>query len=152
MQVDIFFNGSKFLHNSTYFSESLLKIINELHQYDFVKKRFEGMLDEIELIKDLCIKGEIEIKHEYHLTLETEFALQLQLLDVIHCTCLKPLSKLGVALKELMIDEYQLVLRKRSWSETDKLTLWFEAVDYAVSDEFIESFMKGKSHKKQNRF
>lgn len=152
MQVDIFFNGSKFLHNSTYFSESLLKRINDFHQYDFVKKRFEGMLDEVELIKELCIKGEIENKHGYHLTLETEFALQLQFLDVINCSCLKPLSKLGEALKELMIDEYQLVLRKRSWSETDKLTLWFEVLDYADSYEFIESFMKGKSHKKQNRF
>ena len=51
-----------------------------------------------------------------------------------------------------MIDEYQLVLKERAWIETDELTLFFEAVDYATSHEFIESFMKGKSHKKQNRF
>ena len=101
---------------------------------------------------DLCQKGEIENEHGYHLTLETEFALQLQFLDVIHCSCLKPLSKFGEALKELMIDEYQLVLKERSWIETDKLSLSFEVIDYAASYEFIESFLKGKSHKRPKGF
>ena len=53
MQINIFFSGEDFLHYGTYFSESLLKRINDFYEFEFDKKNFEGMLDEIELIKDL---------------------------------------------------------------------------------------------------
>lgn len=142
MEVNLFFCGDEFLHDGDDFSKSLYKKINGLYEFDSDKKRFEGTFDEIESIKEWCKNGEIENSHGNHLTLETEFALQLQLLDVIHCSCLKPLSTIGEALKDLMIDEYQLVLIERSWIETDKLSLSFEAVDYGTAHNFIEYFFK----------
>lgn len=151
MQVQIAFSGRKFLLRGDDFSESLLYVIENGFAIRS-NEQLAQMTDEIEDIKHICKTDAIEHVIGKHLTLDVDFALKLNLLDSVHCSCLEPMSKLGEALKELMIDEYELILNERTWLETDKLFLYFEVVDCGSRAAYIARFMKGKSHNRPKGF
>lgn len=58
------------------------------------------------------------------------------------CSCLTSKSNLGAILQTIMIDNFQLVLTRKHWKDTSKLTLFFDAVEYGSVDEFIERSLK----------
>lgn len=71
------------------------------------------------------------------LTLEENFALKLNLLDSVDFSCFQQTTSLGSIVKEIMIDNYQLILTRKHWSEINRLKLFFDVVDYGNIDDFI---------------
>jgi hypothetical protein len=55
--------------------------------------------------------------------------MKLQVFDIVYCPCLHPIITIGSVVRELMIDNFQLVLTNRNWLKTDHLKLYFELVD-----------------------
>lgn len=142
MKVSIFISGSKFLCHGDDLSESLVYIIKNEH-FDNKPLLIEKA-DEVKMLKKICKKDKIEHEIEHHLSLKKKFAKKLKLLDSITPSCLKPISPIGEVLKEVMIDEYELVLKQRNWLDNNELQLDFEAVDYAESPDFIRTYLGSK--------
>ena len=95
--------------------------------------------DETTLKRELASLQQINDQYpKYILTLDEEFALRLNLLDSINCSCLQEKTQLGKLVKEIMIDKYQLILTRKHWIETNHLMLYFEAVDYGNVYDFLD--------------
>ena len=83
-----------------------------------------------------------------HLTINKDLALRLSLLDSLDCSCLETKSTLGEVLKNIMIDNFQLVVTRKHWSDTNKLILYFDAVEFGCVDDFIDKRTKNNKSQK----
>jgi hypothetical protein len=84
----------------------------------------------LEVIKQICQNDNLPNNIEKHLTFDTEFAEKIILFDILQCTCLKPKTNIGQVLKELIINNYQLILKNRIWMNSDHQLLYLEAANY----------------------
>lgn len=91
----------------------------------------------MEVIKQICQNDDLPDSIGKHLTFDTEFTNKIVLNDILQCTCIKPKTDLGQVLKELMINNYQLILKNRIWLTSDHILLYFEAVNYVDSLSLI---------------
>lgn len=135
MQIEIYINGCKYLRPSNNFSQSFLKIIETTSLKKEYVELYKTKADEIKNLTAICLEDDLVFIIHKHLTLELDFAMKLYPYDIVYCSCLKPLTERGEVIKELMIDNYQLILTNRNWLETDNLKLYFELVDYGEADE-----------------
>ena len=47
-----------------------------------------------------------------------------------------------------MIDNFQLVVTRKHWSDTNKLILYFDAVEFGCVDDFIDKITKNNKSQK----
>jgi len=134
MDVNIFITADKYNNNNS-FSQSFLKLIEDDNN---LKSTIDEHPEAIATLIKWGIDDGIESILPKHLSLDPEFGLRLNIYDSIDCSCLNSKSDLGTVLKSIMIDNFQLVLTIKHWSETSNLTLYFDAVEYGLVDEFIE--------------
>lgn len=92
---------------------------------------------ELEVIKQICQNDDLPDSIGKHLNLDIEFVNKLELFDIQQCKCLKSKTDVGKVLKELMINNFQLILKNRVWMNPDHLLLYFEAVTYVDSLSLI---------------
>lgn len=137
MRIEIYINGDKYLYHADSFSESFLNIINKTllreEYFEFHKTKAE----EIKLLSEVCQKDNLVFIIDKHLTFDVGFALNLKIFDIVYCPCMLPLTNIGDVIRELMIDNYQLILTSRNWLETDYLKLYFEVVDCGEADLYV---------------
>ena len=145
MEIEIIITGNRFNNNTTSFGQSFVTLINN-------DNSLKSIIDNNPEVIAVLIKNEltdgIESIIPKHVTIDNDFALKLNILDSIDCTCLQGKTQLGSVLKEIMIDNYQLVLTRKHWRETDKLNLFFDAVEFGDVDDFIRYILKRKKTKK----
>lgn len=138
MVIEIVITSYTFSGKVTNFGDSIIEIVNQSYYADKNTKIVRENREEIAIIqtsnKGCRLLENLILKH---LTLDPEFALKLNLLDSINCDCLKDKTSIGKVLKDIMIDNYQLILTRKHWSLTNHLVLFFDAVDYNEADEFI---------------
>ena len=134
MDVNIFITADKYNNNNS-FSQTFLKLIEDDNN---LKSTIDEHPEAIATLIKWGIDDGIESILPKHLSLDPEFGLRLNIYDSIDCSCLNSKSDLGTVLKSIMIDNFQLVLTRKHWSETSNLTLYFDAVEYGLVDEFIE--------------
>lgn len=137
MKIEIFINGDKFICPTNNFSESFLNIIRKSVDNKLYSTLHKTKANEIKILAEICQKDQLVYDIDKHLTLEDDFANKLMRLDIVYCSCLQPKTAIGEVIKELMIDNYQLILTNRNWLETDFLKLYFELVDFGETDSFI---------------
>ncbi|UFH45381.1 hypothetical protein LNP27_09565 [Flavobacterium galactosidilyticum] len=145
MRVEIFINGYKYLRPSKNFSQSFLKIIDLASLMKEYFDLYKTKADEIKILKEVCLNDDLVFIIHKHLTLEIDFAMNLCPYDIVYCSCLQPLTERGEVIKELMIDNYQLILTNRNWLETNFLKLYFELVDYGEADERLINALRRKT-------
>jgi hypothetical protein len=143
MRIEIFINGDKYFSQTDTFSKAILKAIADSIQYKRNQELHQTKAKEITTLIEICEKDELVFVMDKHLTLDVEFVNKLRLFDTIHCTCLKPKTEIGKVIRELMINDYELVLIRRVWVEPNYLKLDFEAVDYGEACSFLPEMMKG---------
>ena len=145
MQIEIIITGNRYKNDVTSFGQSFVTLIKD----DSSLKSIIDNNPEViaELIKNDLNDG-IESIIPKHLSIDNDLALKLSILDGIDCTCLKGKTQLGSVLKEIMIDNYQLVLTRKHWIETNKLNLFFDAVEFGGVNDFIRYILKRKKAKK----
>ncbi len=144
MKVEIFINGEKYLNHVNTLSKSFSNVITESIEYKENLELHQTKANEVATLIDICKKDNLVFMMDKHVTLDIDFANRLRLYDIIHCACLKPKTELGEVIRELMIDNYELVLIRRNWIETDYLSLDFEAMIYGESSYFLSDIIKGK--------
>jgi hypothetical protein len=145
MRIEILINGYKYLRPSNNFSQSFLKIINTTSLSKDYRELHKTKAEEIKILTEACQKDDLVFIIENHLTLDIDFALKLCPYDIIYCSCLAPLTDRGMVIKELMIDNYQLILTNRNWIETDYLKLYFELVDFGEADERLINALRRRT-------
>jgi hypothetical protein len=138
INIEIVITADKYDKNNN-FSQSFLKLINEDAN---LKSLMEDQPEAIATLIKNGIEDGLEIIIPNHLSIDSEFALRLNLFDSLDCSCLTPKNNIGAILQTIMIDNFQLVLTRKHWKDTSKLTLFFDAVEYGSVDEFIERSLK----------
>ena len=137
MKIEIFIYGDKYLYRCDNINESFLNVIKYTSSQKEYRQLHKTNPEEIKILKEACLKDNLVETLHKHLTLEVDFAMKLNAFDIVYCPCLHPLTELGKVIKELMIDNYQIILTNRNWIETDHLRLHFELVDYGEADIFL---------------
>ncbi len=137
MKIEIFIYGDKYLYRCDSINESFLNIIKSTSSQKEYLELYKTKSEEIKTLKEACIKDNLVETLRKHLTLEVDFAMKLNAFDIVYCPCILPLSELGKVIKELMIDNYQIILTNRNWIDPDHLRLHFELVDYGEADIFL---------------
>jgi hypothetical protein len=145
MEIEIIITGNRYNNDITSFGQSFVTLINDDSS---LKSIIEDNPEVIAVLIKKELTDGIESIIPKHLTIDNDFVLKLNILDSIDCTCLQGKSQLGSVLKEIMIDNYQLVLTRKHWRETDKLNLFFDAVEFGGVDDFIRYILKRKKAKK----
>lgn len=138
INIEIVITADKYDKNNN-FSQSFQKLINEDAN---LKSLIEDQPEAIATLIKNGIEDGLEIILPKHLSIDSEFALRLNLFDSLDCSCLTSKSDIGAILQTIMIDNFQLVLTRKHWKDTTKLTLFFDAVEYGSVDEFIERSLK----------
>lgn len=135
MKIEIFITGNKHLHIKGGFEQSFINLLNN-------DSRSVALINqhpkEAEILLQKGLNRGIEEIVPSIITLDENFALRLNLLDSIDCSCLQDKTQLGKLVKEIMIDKYQLILTRKHWIETNHLMLYFEAVDYGNVVDFLD--------------
>lgn len=135
MKIEIFITGNKHLHIKGGFEQSFINLLNN-------DSRSVALINqhpkEAEILLQKGLNRGIEEIVPSIITLDENFALRLNLLDSIDCSCLQDKTQLGKLVKEIMIDKYQLILTRKHWIETNHLMLYFEAVDYGNAVDFLD--------------
>lgn len=144
MRVEIFINGEKYFSQADTFSKSFLNVIDQSIKYNQNQGLHQTKAKEISTLIEICKKDNLVFVMDKHMTLDVEFVNKLSLFDTIHCFCLKPKTEIGEVIRELMIDNYELVLIRRAWIEPEYLKLDFEAMDCGEACCFLPEMMKGK--------
>ena len=139
MKIEILITEDRYNNNSGSFGSSFAKLINNESS---LKNLIEENPNEIETLIKYEFNEGIEQIIPNHLTINKDLALRLSLLDSLDCSCLETKSTLGEVLKNIMIDNFQLVVTRKHWSDTNKLILFFDAVEFGCVDEFIENRSK----------
>lgn len=135
MKIEIFITGNKHLHIKGGFVQSFMNLLNnDSNTKTFINQQPK----EAEILLQKGLNTGMEELIPNILTLDEEFALRLNLLDSINCSCLQEKTQLGKLVKEIMIDKYQLILTRKHWIETNHLMLYFEAVDYGNVYDFLD--------------
>lgn len=137
MKIEIFIYGDKYLYHSDSINESFLNVIKSTSTQKGYIEIHKTNPNEIKTLTEACLKDNLVETLRKHLTLEVDFAMKLNAFDIVYCPCLHPLTDLGKVIKELMIDNYQIILTNRNWIDTDHLRLHFELVDYGEADIFL---------------
>lgn len=145
MKIDLFINGEKYLNQVDTFSESFLKNIDQSISFNQNPELHQTKASAITILTEICKKDNLVHLMDKHITLDLDFANALRLFDTVHCSCLKPKTELGEVIRELMIDNYELVLTGRTWMETNHLSLSFEALDYGEANFFLSDMITGKN-------
>lgn len=145
MEIEIIITGNRFNNNTTSFGQSFVTLIKDDNSLKSIIDNNPEVI--AELIKNNLNDG-IESIIPKHVSIDNDLALKLNILDSIDCSCLHGKTQLGSVLKEIMIDNYQLVLTRKHWRETDKLNLFFDAVEFGGVDDFIRYILKRKKAKK----
>jgi hypothetical protein len=137
MKISIFISSYKLLNRDKSFRNSFLEFMNQVYSSEYHKELVQNNSTELDILQKHCENDNLENIIPKQFTLDNDFALNLNLLDSINCSCLTEITTLGKIIKSIMIDNYQLVLTQRNWVETNQLTLYFEAVDYGDAGFFI---------------
>ena len=145
MKIEIFIYGDKYLYGSDSINESFLNIIKSTSSQKEYLELHKTQPEEIKTLTEACLNDNLVDILSKHLTLEVDFALQLKIFDIVYCPCLHPLTALGKVIKELMIDNYQIILTNRNWLETNHLKLHFELVDFAEADILLINALRMKT-------
>lgn len=145
MKIEIFIYGHKYLYRSDSINESFLNVIKSTSSQKEYLELFKTKAAEIKTLTEACLKDNLVETLRKHLTLEVDFAMKLNTFDIVYCPCLQPLTELGKVIKELMIDNYQIILTNRNWLETDHLRLHFELVDYGEADIFLINALRKRT-------
>jgi hypothetical protein len=145
MKIEILITENRFNKSKSAFRSSFTTLIQE--DSDIKKMIEENSNDIVTLIKNDFVEG-MEIIIPKHLSIDSTFGSSLNILDSLNCACLTAKTPLGESIKKIMNDNFQLVLTRKHWFETDKLTLMFDAVEYGEVDEFILKMLKRKKTKK----
>lgn len=145
MKIEILITENRFNKSRNPFRSSFTTLIQE--DRDIKKMIEENSNDIATLIKHDFVEG-MEIIIPKHLSIDSTFGLSLNILDSLNCACLEAKTPLGETIKKIMNDNFQLVLTRKHWYETDELTLMFDAVEYGEVDEFILKMLKRKKTKK----
>jgi chaperonin GroEL (HSP60 family) len=138
INIEIVITADKYDQKNN-FSQSFLKLINDDAN---LKSLIEDQPEAIASLIKNGIEDGLEIILPKHLSIDSEFALRLNLFDSMDCSCLTSKSDIGAILQTIMIDNFQLVLTRKHWKDTSKLLLFFDAVEYGLVDEFIERSLK----------
>ena len=145
MKIEILITQDRYSKNPNSFGSSFVNLIN--NEYS-LKKVIEDNPNEIETIINKEFKEDMELVIPNHLTINEDLALRLSLLDSLDCSCLEAKSTLGEVLKNIMIDNFQLVLTRKHWHEADNLLLYFDAVEFGCVDDFIDKRTKNNKSQK----
>lgn len=137
MRIEIYINGDKYLYHADSFSESFLNIIDKTSLREEYFELHKTKAEEIKLLSEVCQKDNLVFIIDKHLTFDIDFALNLKIFDIVSCPCMLPITNIGNVIRELMIDNYQLILTSRNWLETDYLKLYFEVVDCGEADLYV---------------
>lgn len=137
MKIETFIYGDQYLYRCDSINESFLNVIKSTSSKKEYRQLHKTKAEEIKILKEACLKDNLVETLRKHLTLEVDFAMKLNAFDIVYCPCLHPLTELGKVIKELMIDNYQIILTNRNWIETDHLRLYFELVDCGEADIFL---------------
>ena len=143
MKIELYIDGGDFLPKGRNFNDSILKSLTETTKYKLPQELINEKAEEIENIKKICQDDFLMHNIEKHLTLEEDFANKIVMLDILYCNCLKTKTKVGEVLKELLINNYQLVLTNRCWVNVDHLVLYFEIVTYGEANIFVKKSIRG---------
>lgn len=145
MEIEVIITGNRYNNDATSFGQSFVTLIKN-------DSSLKSIIDDNPEVIAVLIKNEhtdgIENIIPKHISIENDLGLKLNILDSIDCSCLHSKTSIGSVLKEIMIDNYQLVLTRKHWRETDKLNLFFEAVEFGGVDDFIRYILKRKKAKK----
>lgn len=148
MTIEIFISGREYLPQRNEFGETLKAFLEESYDSKYHVEMHQNKAAAVEELSHLMQKQAIEEVIEHYVTFDRNFAEKLQVFDVVDCFCLKSLNQMGEVVRELMIDNYQLVLTSRKWIEPDLLRLSFEAVTYGESITFLNNtILRGKYSK-----
>ena len=145
MEIEILITEDRYNNNTSSFGSSFAKLINNESS---LKNLIEENPNEIETIIKYEFNEGIEQIIPIHLTINKDLALRLSLLDSLDCSCLETKSTLGEVLKNIMIDNFQLVVTRKHWSDTNKLILYFDAVEFGCVDDFIDKRTKNNKSQK----
>ena len=145
MEIEILITEDRYNNNTGSFGSCFAKLINNESS---LKKLIEENPNEIETIINNEFKEDMELVIPNHLTINKDLALRLSLLDSLDCSCLEAKSTLGEVLKNIMIDNFQLVVTRKHWSDTNKLILYFDAVEFGCVDDFIDKRTKNNKSQK----
>lgn len=119
MQIDIYIDGQNSSPKGYFFNDSILRRIKENSKLKISPEFRQKNAQELEVIKQICHDDNLPNSIGKHLTFDTEFANKIILFDILQCTCLQPKTDVGLVLKELMINNYQLILKNRIWINPD---------------------------------
>jgi hypothetical protein len=145
MKIEIFIYGDKYLYYCDSISESFLNIIKSTSSQKEYFELHKTKPEEIKFLKEACLKDNLVETLGKHLTLELDFAMKLNAFDIVYCHCIHPLTELGKVIKELMIDNYQIILTNRNWITPDHLRLHFELVDQGEADIFLINALRKRT-------
>ena len=145
MKIKILITENRFNKSRNSFRSSFTSLIQE--DSDIKKMIEENSNDIATLIKYDFVEGMENIIPK-HLSIDSAFGLSLNILESLNCACLTAKTPLGETIKKIMNDNFQLVLTRKHWFDTDELTLMFDAVEYGEVDEFILNMLKRKKTKK----
>ena len=145
MKIEILITEDRYNNNTSSFGSSFAKLINNESN---LKSLIEENPNEIATLIKYEFNEGIEQIIPNHLTINKDLALRLSLLDSLDCSCLETKSTLGEVLKNIMIDNFQLVVTRKHWSDTNKLILYFDAVEFGCVDDFIDKRTKNNKSQK----
>lgn len=145
MEIEIIITGNRYSNNASSFGQSFVSLIKN-------DNSLKSIIDNNPEVIAVLLKNElsdgIESIIPKHVTINNDLASKLNILDSIDCTCLQGKTQLGSVLKEIMLDNYQLVLTRKHWREANTLNLFFDAVEFGDVDDFIRYILKRKKAKK----
>lgn len=145
MKIEILITENRFNKSRKSFRSSFTSLIQEDSD---IKKMIEENSNEIAtLIKYDFVEGMENIIPK-HLSIDSTFGFSLNILDSLNCACLTAKTPLGETIKKIMSDNFQLVLTRKHWFDTNELTLMFDAIEYGEVDEYILKMLKRKKTKK----
>lgn len=145
MKIEILITENRFNKSSNPFRLSFTTLFREDSD---IKKMIEENSNDIDTLIKHDFVEDMEIIISKHLSIDSTFGSSLNILDSLNCACLAAKTPLGETIKKIMNDNYQLVLTRKHWFETDELTLMFDAIEYGEVDEFILIMLKRKKNKK----
>ena len=145
MEIEILITQDRYSNNPSSFGSSFAKLINNESN---LKSLMQENPNEIATLIKYEFNEGIEQIIPNHLTINKDLALRLSLLDSLDCSCLEAKTNLGEVLKKILIDNFQLVVTRKHWSDTNKLIFFFDAVEFGCVDDFIDKRTKNNKSQK----
>ncbi len=129
MEIEIYIDGVSASSKGEFFDDSILGLMKKNSRSKLSEEFRLKNAKEMSFIKNICQKNYLPDILNQHITFDDDFFNKLIPNDIILCSCLKPKTAVGQVLKELMVDNFQLILRNRIWMKADHLLIYFEAIN-----------------------